>query len=262
MMEQYQDAMAIVRSKGKPDVFITFTCDPGWQEIQDNLERGESAKDRADLTARVFRMKLDELIYDLTVREVLSKTIADVHVVEFQKRGLPHAHILLIFAPEDKIRTVDNYDSIISAEIPDINTYPRLHALVMKNMVHGPCDDASHAAKSQSCRTSAQSRHGECRHAYPKDFCDTTTASDDSYPVYRRTNNSPGAEKVLREATANTARQSIFITNQWIVPYNPWLLLKYGSHLNVEICSTVSSVKYLYKYVYKGHDRVMIRLQR
>ena len=46
---------------------------------------------------------------------VLGKTIADVHVIEFQKRGLPHAHILLIFAPEDKIRTVDDYDALISA---------------------------------------------------------------------------------------------------------------------------------------------------
>jgi hypothetical protein len=28
MMQAYQDAMAIVRSKGIPDVFLTFTCNP------------------------------------------------------------------------------------------------------------------------------------------------------------------------------------------------------------------------------------------
>ena len=45
---------------------------------------------------------------------------------------------------------------------------------------------------------------------------------------------------------------------QWIVPHNRFLLLKYGSHLNVELVSSVSSVKYLYKYVQKGPDRAMV----
>ena len=39
-----------------------------------------------------------------------------------------------------------------------------------------------------------------------------------------------------------------------MVPYNPFLLLKYNAHINVELCSTVKSVKYLYKYIYKGYD--------
>ncbi len=33
MMQAYQDAMAIVRSLGIPDVFLTFTCNPSWPEI-------------------------------------------------------------------------------------------------------------------------------------------------------------------------------------------------------------------------------------
>jgi len=42
--------------------------------------------------------------------------------------------------------------------------------------------------------------------------------------------------------------------NSWVVPYNPFLTLKYNAHINVELCSTVKSVKYLYKYIYKGYD--------
>jgi hypothetical protein len=30
MMQAYQDAMAIVHSKGIPDVFLTFTYNPNW----------------------------------------------------------------------------------------------------------------------------------------------------------------------------------------------------------------------------------------
>ncbi len=43
--------------------------------------------------------------------------------------------------------------------------------------------------------------------------------------------------------------------NWWIVPYNLHLATKYHAHINVEICSSISAVKYLYKYVYKGPDR-------
>ncbi len=42
--------------------------------------------------------------------------------------------------------------------------------------------------------------------------------------------------------------------NNWVVPYNPYLLLKYNCHINVEHCASVKSVKYIYKYVYKGYD--------
>ena len=49
------------------------------------------------------------------------------------------------------------------------------------------------------------------------------------------------------------------LDNRWVVPYNPYLLLKFNAHINVEICSTVSAVKY--KYVYKGNDRAIIEFQ-
>lgn len=46
------------------------------------------------------------------------------------------------------------------------------------------------------------------------------------------------------------------LDNRWVVPYNAYLLAKFNCHLNVEICSTIKVVKYLYKYIYKGHDKV------
>jgi hypothetical protein len=63
MAQNYQDAMAICRCYGAPDLFVTFTCNPKWDEIADALrfEPGQVAADRPDIVSRVFKMKLDAL---------------------------------------------------------------------------------------------------------------------------------------------------------------------------------------------------------
>lgn len=67
MAENYRDAMAICRWYGNPDLFITITANPKWQEVTDHIERAgnENANDRPDVVCRVFKMKLDELLADL-----------------------------------------------------------------------------------------------------------------------------------------------------------------------------------------------------
>jgi len=54
MMQAYQDVMAIVRSKGIPDVFLTFTCNPNWQEIIAKLEPNQTTSDCPDLVAQIW----------------------------------------------------------------------------------------------------------------------------------------------------------------------------------------------------------------
>lgn len=50
------------------------------------------------------------------------------------------------------------------------------------------------------------------------------------------------------------------IDNRWIVSHNLYLTAKYNAHINVEICNQVNYVKYIYKYIYKGHDRAQADL--
>ena len=54
MQQNYQDAMSIVRKFGKPDLFVTFTCNPKWREIFASLLYGQKPQDRPDIVARVF----------------------------------------------------------------------------------------------------------------------------------------------------------------------------------------------------------------
>jgi hypothetical protein len=228
--------MAIVQRWGKPDYFITMTCNPYWEEITEKLFHGQLPQDRPDLVARVFKAKQRDLMNLLTKGKHFGEVAAYVHVTEFQKRGLPHEHILLIMKARNKLATPDDYDRVISAEIPDKEKYPVLHDLVIKHMLHGPCGELK---KSCPCMID-----GQCRFHYPREFCAATQQGKDSYPIYRRRDNGRGVR--IRGAD---------LDNRWVVPYNPFLLMRYNCHINVEACSSIKAVKYLFKYIYKGHDK-------
>ena len=62
MSQLYQDAMAIVRSKGTPNLWMTITCDSNCPEIKRELKAGELPEDRPDLIARVFSMKVKAIM--------------------------------------------------------------------------------------------------------------------------------------------------------------------------------------------------------
>lgn len=73
MKQLYQDTIALSTRFGRPDLFTTFTCNPNWKEVKENLLPGERATDRPDLIARVFRLKLRALLDDILKKKVLGK---------------------------------------------------------------------------------------------------------------------------------------------------------------------------------------------
>eukprot|EP00966_Prymnesium_polylepis_P026247 605426-Prymnesium_polylepis.1 len=112
-------------------------------------------------------------------------------------------------------------------------------------MVHNACLQK----RDQPCLNA----EGCCSKGFPKKFCEETAWSEmEIYPEYRRRPPSPDAPPIEHRGRT--------LDNRWVVPYNPYLLLKVGAHINVEVCISVESVKYLNKYVYKGPDRAMARI--
>ena len=148
----------------------------------------------------------------------------------------------LILSPDDKLRSPEDYDKVVCAEVPDPDTEKELFDVVSTCMMHGPCGERYPNAP---CMV-----HGSCSKHYPREYCDETYESADAYPVYRRRND--GRKVTVRHAV---------LDNRYVVPYNRALALRYRCHINVEVCATVRSVKYLHKYVYKGPDRAAVQLQ-
>ena len=74
------------------------------------------AEYRPDNVARVAYFKFAELIRDLDNRQVFGKAAAYVYTIEFQKRGLPHMHLLIILRREDKTHNNEELDDLVSRE--------------------------------------------------------------------------------------------------------------------------------------------------
>ncbi|RCV06716.1 hypothetical protein SETIT_1G185800v2 [Setaria italica] len=181
---RFMNAMTLVTWYGKLDYFVTMTCNPYQKEIMADLLPGQMTQDCPDVVARVYHAKLLDLHDFLIKKGHLGTVAAWAHVTKFQKRGLPHEHFLLVMESESKLKSPDDYDTYISAEIPYPKIYYVLHRLVCKHTMHGPCG------------------------ALGKD-----------YPC-----------------------------------------MMDGHHINVEVCSSIKLVKYLYNYIYKGHDRALYTL--
>ena len=229
-----EDTLAVTSAYGKSTLFVTLTCNPKWKEIQDALEAGQDWTDRPDVVCRVFKLKLQEFMHDLRKGTFFKDKIGrawgskyTLHVIEFQKRGLPHAHILVrLDGDEADIpkRGVD-VDRIIQAHMPplvhghsagcDCDDH-RLRRLVQEHMCH--------RCVKGMCFSEEDPR---CKRRYPKDTnVEETTADESGYPLYRRT---------CRE-------------DEFVVPYNRIALLKYETHVNFELVSTAWVIKYVVRW--------------
>lgn len=169
-----------------------------------------------------------------------------MYTVEWQKRGLPHVHILWWLEQQLNQNMIDTF---ISAELPNPSEDPILFAIVSSNMIHGPC----WAFNTQSLCT----KYGKCAKRYPKRFTHHTQTGDDGYPTYQRRRVDDGGiifDKIIKQNT-------VTIDNRWVVPYCPVLCRTFKAHKNVEFCVSVKSIKYICKYINKGSDQATFPVQ-
>jgi hypothetical protein len=191
----------------------------------------------------MFKIKLKELINDIHKKHILGCTIAGIYVVEFQKRGLPHAHILIFFTKDYKPHTVEDVDRMISAELSNSETNKLAHKTVAKCMMHGPCGAVFPNAPCME--------EGKCKKQYPRKFQSETVTDVNRDPIYWR-----------RDTGHIVVVHGIELDNRWVVLHNVYLSTKYDAHINVKVYNNIRAVKYLFKYVYKRHDCATVKISR
>ena len=251
----YIKSLALVTEFGKPDLFLTFTCNKNWPEFGDILKEhcgpNTDIKHRIDLISRVFSQKVKDMnkaIYELGV---LGKCVAYNGIVEWQKRGMPHYHCIIFLAKEDKIDAIEKIDKLISCKIPPKEENEELHNLVAGMMIHGPCD----GEPSSPCMKKINGIL-KCSKEFPKDFSNQTTVSEGCYPQYAR----PSPDNFGGQCEVRFLRKKKTATSRNVVPYNPFLLQTFKAHINLEILLYVSAFKYIYKYITKGSDKANFKV--
>ena len=86
---------------------------------------------------------------------------------------------------------------------------------------------------------------GKCSKGFPKPLREATHIGP-GYPDYRRRHNTPYIVDGQVQLTGNL--------NARVVPYNPYLTRRYNCHVNIELCADVRAIRYIFKYIFKGHD--------
>ena len=179
---------------------------------------------------------------------IFGTTHCHMSSIEWQKRGLPHSHILVWL--EEKLHPAD-VDPIISAEILNPKEDSVLYNIIKKHMIHGPCGALN--------RKSPCMKDGKCTKRYPRELLQETQTGRDGYPLYRRRKAGDGG---FTAKVTILGCNEVEIDNKWVVPYCPILSKIFNAHINVEYCNTVKLIKYICKYVNKGSDQAVFGLER
>uniref|UniRef100_A0A0K0G3B6 ATP-dependent DNA helicase n=1 Tax=Strongyloides venezuelensis TaxID=75913 RepID=A0A0K0G3B6_STRVS len=147
-------------------------------------------------------------------------------------------HILVKVSKNDFRLTSDQVDECVKAEFPDKEKNPRLFEIVTKTMVHSRCDISK---TKVSCWNEEKNI---CTKKFPEQYHKVTSITSKGKVNIKRSFNP------LLDITDRFGNK---VNNDFCVTYNPYLSLKYNSHINVKICESVLSPKYLFKYTHKSN---------
>jgi hypothetical protein len=134
----------------------------------------------------VFRAKLKDLINQIRNSEVFGIVPTLIYTVKYQKKGLPHAHIIIFLAGGHTFSEPETIDNLIRAELPNRALDPdgSLTEIVKQVMVHNLYKPLKpRAICIKKAHTNAPLT---CFKRFPKPFANKTIVNSDDYPKYRR----------------------------------------------------------------------------
>jgi len=228
---QIADSLTIAAAYGPPTFFVTFTCNGNWPEIHSRLRPGQTYTDVPIVVCQVFKQKLSRLMgLFRTMFPNAGRLLYSIQRVEFQKRGLPHAHILLKYSKE--CVSADDIDRVISARIPEAADDAKIVRQFMIHPSHNSNVISNIPPSSQNPLKYCEKWKGGarvCRFGFPKPTQERTSIDSSDRVLYRR-----GDDDVF------------------VVPHCLPLIRKFECHMNMEVAGCGQLFQYLFKYVHKG----------
>jgi len=191
------------------------------------------------------------LLNQIRHKEVFGAGLGWVWTIKYQKRYLPHLHLLVFLRTEYPFLTAANIHGFISAELPptDVAVSQKLIGIIEITMVH--THGVTQAEKALCMQGLDPMSVQTCQKGYPPTFQEETIINKDGYPTYRRRNTGQSLTITFK---SNGADITAIVDNRRVVPYSPYLSLHYKAQINMEICGSVKAVKYIHKYIYKRGD--------
>lgn len=265
LSQMARNALTIVSEHGKPTFFITITCNANWPEIQERLLEGQTAFDVPVIVCMVFHQRLRAFLHNLRNGKYFGKNLKlryIMHVIEYQHRGLPHAHVSVKFegvpeepseedlrtkSPEDialmRNKVIDFINEHISCEMRQsgpngepLSEQDMAYNTLIENFMMHKCS----TAEANGCKKSFAHPCKRGFDAY-SDSKATTHIDNKGMPRYRRRN---------------------IDTDRYVVAHNELILRDMQCHVNVEYAGTSTQVIYLYKYQFKGTSKVTTLIKK
>lgn len=216
--ENCADALCIVRKTGRPHFLLTVTFNREWEEVQAEL-RGSNTQLDPNLTVRIFHHRLQKLMKTLST--CFGSLVYSIMVIEFQKRGHPHAHLILRVAPDLPFSKID---AVVTGELARGTSAfeKRARELQLKHM--------QHPRNHLDGQYSRCNKNGSCVYGFEQPLRARTTVDDHGRVLYRR-----------REEE-----------DRWTATTIPFLLVIWEGHLHVDVVFTTDVVLYVFKGTIKS----------
>ncbi|KAL3106634.1 hypothetical protein niasHT_012494 [Heterodera trifolii] len=243
MYEDCNTIFARCHDAKKARLFITFTNNREWPEFKDNIyKNGQMFTDRFDMWMRVWCSKIAVFHHELYDKGFFGTILGSGESMEFQGRGGPHAHIV---AQTDLDAVPEVIQEYIWAHIPslpdkdDDSPIAKMHREVrdLMHMQLHRCSDSWCGPRDPN--------FGRCKKGFPAPFSKCTILHPDRPALYYRPSQTDGGAQI--------EVNGLIYDNSQVVPYNPYILLRYRVHHNVLFAyGNKANIKYALKYPFKG----------
>jgi hypothetical protein len=279
LKKQATNALHVVSQKGSSHIFATLTTNKSWPEFEEVVWPDSDVFDMPAIVAEVFHARLQAFLHNLRHGKYFGndKTVFIVRVIEYQERGLPHAHIVIRL--EKAAETIQlNFQDLMEA-------YEALPPEEQSTTPAPTMDDAAALWVDQhiSAEMPDDPRLPECQGKYgdedSREFQDALRLFLGIQKFHIHKHSGPGLvngcldkngkckkgfmKTVIREKTTFSKegfpeykRRNVADLN--VVPYNREIFLDWDGHCNIEFSGLTYTILYLYKYLFKGPSKVQL----